>query len=92
MSTHPGIGANWFAKHGAQVFPRDYVTVRGVKANPPRYYFRKYAKLNPEDAEFVKLNRESDARKRFDDNTRERLLVKEQVLHATLSHLKRTLE
>lgn len=38
MSRRPGIGAGWFEKFGAEVYPSDEVIVRGRACKPPRYY------------------------------------------------------
>lgn len=39
MSLKPGIGATWYAKYKADIFPRDHVTIRGgIKTKVPRYY------------------------------------------------------
>lgn len=41
MSRRPGIGRGWFQKFGKDVFPNDYVVVRGGhKCKPPKYYSR----------------------------------------------------
>lgn len=38
MSRKPGIGSLWFKKFASDVYPRDFVVIRGVKMRPPRYY------------------------------------------------------
>lgn len=38
MSRMPGIGKEWFEKYQTDVYPKDFVTLRGIKMQPPRYY------------------------------------------------------
>jgi len=38
MSLKPGIGASWFEKYKASVFPHDNVIVNGKPVSVPRYY------------------------------------------------------
>lgn len=41
MSRRPGIAASWFKQFSGDVFPHDFVVVRGgKKCRPPRYYGR----------------------------------------------------
>lgn len=82
MSLKPGIGAGWFAKYGAEVFPSDEVIINGKPCKPPKYYDRLFKAVDPESFELIKLQRELDAVQREHDNTPERLLVREQVAKA----------
>jgi hypothetical protein len=38
MSRRPAIGLNWLKKYWSDVYPRDHVTINGMKLKPPRYY------------------------------------------------------
>ena len=91
MSLRPGIGQHWYQKYKSQTFPRDYVVVRGVRCNVPKYYKRLYDRESPLESEWLDYQREKAALERVADNTDERLAVKEQVLRATLSHLVRSI-
>lgn len=42
MSRRPAIGLRWLQKYWEDVYPRDHVTVNGVKMKPPRYYDRAF--------------------------------------------------
>lgn len=91
MSLKPGIGALWFEKYKREVFPRDYVVINGVKAVPPKYYKQllKHVDINMlEDVEYARLQK---AYAMCDDNTRERLKVREDVVKGRLSFKLRTL-
>lgn len=91
MSLRPGIGARWFDKFAADVYPEGRVVINGAKCSPPRYYDKLYARLQPDDRERLAFARELGARSRYSDNTPERLAVKEQVTAARVSMLKRSL-
>ena len=91
MSLKPGIGFDWYTKWKDDVYPHDYVVVNGKKVRPPRFYDKKFKVEHPEDFEVIEFQRESRARQRYEDNTDERLAVKEKVAKARLRQLKRTL-
>lgn len=90
MSLKPGIGASWLEKYSAEVFPSDFVVVRGVQCRVPRYYDNLLEVTDPFLFDDVKWNRELDARSRLDDNTDARLAAKETVHAARLSLLYRS--
>jgi hypothetical protein len=92
MSLKPGIGADWFARYHSDVYPHDHVVVNGRVAKPPRFYDGQLEKMFPELYDDVKHARFLEAMRVIEDNTPERLAVKEQVTKAKLSQLKRTLE
>lgn len=89
MSRRPGIGKPWLEKYKADVFPHDYIVINGTKCGVPRYYDKMYAASDPDTFEYLQFERELDGRRRYEDNTPERLLVKETVAEARLSLLKR---
>lgn len=90
MSLKPGIGANWYQKFRTDVYPHDYVIINGKEVKPPKYYDTLYTRDRPNDAEYVKHLRTLSGRARYEDNTPERLAVKEQVTKASISQLKRS--
>ena len=89
MSLKPGIGQSWFDKYMDDVYTSDHVVVRGKKCRPPRFYDGKFKKLFPDEFDDIQYKREQDGRSRYEDNTLERLAVKEKVAMAKLSFLKR---
>lgn len=91
MSLKPGIGARWLEKFSTDVFPRDYVVVNGVKSAVPKYYDKLLDRSNPDLLEEIKERRVADAKLRFEDNTDERLGVKEVVAKARNKMLIRSL-
>lgn len=92
MSRNPGIGADWFAKYGATVFPRDRVVVRGFEAPPPRYYLKLLEDADPLYAEAIKAKRETASKERTVFLTRKRLKVKERIKKSRIKELPRELE
>lgn len=92
MSLKPGIGAEWLKKYKTDVFPNDYVVVRGGQKVPvPKYYQKIYKCENPFEWDEVEYQRYINSRKNLDDNTPERLQIKKQVHLARKSKLKRQL-
>ena len=89
MSLKPGIGQAWFDKYMSDVYTTDSVVVRGKKCRPPRFYDNKFKELFPEQFDDIQYKRELDGRSYAQDNTLERLAVKEKVALAKLSLLKR---
>jgi hypothetical protein len=91
MSLKPGIGADWYKKYKTDVYPHDYVEIRGQKCKPPRYYDNLYSKENPYEYDELLYKREKQAKLNPEEKTLERLQVKETVTKAKLKKLKRTL-
>jgi hypothetical protein len=91
MSLKPGIGATWYEKYKSDVYPSDQVIIRNKETKPPRYYDKLFNRTNPLEFEAIQHNREKAAKEKFQDNTLERLQVKEKVTEAKLNLLKRKL-
>jgi hypothetical protein len=82
-SRMPGIGKPWLEKFSRDVYPSDFVTLRGRKFRPPRYYDKVMANSDKDaDRELhaiVKADRQERAEKHAADNTPERLAVREKI-------------
>lgn len=91
MSRRPGIGKEWFDAYQADVFPDDFVIMRGKKMKPPRFYDSIYEILDPEHYKQLKEERIRQAKKHQSDQTPDRLAVRETVKTAQISQLKRGL-
>jgi hypothetical protein len=91
MSLKPGIGADWYKKYKNDVYPHDYVELRGQKIKPPKFYDKLYSKENPYEYDQLLYNREKQAKLRPEEHSYERLRVKETVTKAKLQKLKRKL-
>lgn len=79
MSRNKGIGASWVAKFQSDVYPSDEVIVNGKKCRPPKFYDGRFELEDPEAWAMVKGRRIRKAQLQADDNTPERLRVKELV-------------
>ncbi len=89
MSRRPGIGASWMEKYGAEVYASDSVVMRGREMSPPRFYESFYDEL---DLEAVKGSREVNSYRFAQDNTPERLKVREICKVAQVGFLVRSYE
>lgn len=90
MSLKPGIGRPWLDKYSADVYPHDYVIIRGQKVRPPKYYDTVFEKGNIDDFDWIRVQREMDAETHMADNSWARLAVKEEVKRASISMLRRS--
>lgn len=59
-----GLGAEWFERFHADVYPCDFVVVNGRKLPPPRYYDTLMSQIDGELMEAVKTEREIRAIKK----------------------------
>lgn len=85
MSRKPGIGHDWYKKYWRDIYSSENkgtFNVDGRKTKPPRYYEEIFKKESPEYHEKIKRMRRNLAISREDDNTPERLRVKENVLES----------
>ena len=88
MSRWPGIGHGWLEKYSADVFPDDFIVVDGKKVRVPRYYDNQ---LSDEDLSVIKGSRKARALEHVDNNTPDRLKVRERVQSERVKRLKRGL-
>jgi len=90
MSRRPGIARDWIQKFTGDCYPKDFVTVRGVKVRPPRYYDQYLESVNPDLLDDVKAQR-AFVSSLSDDNSELRLSQKKTVKEAQFDQLKRNL-
>lgn len=91
MSRRPGIGATWFEKWNSDVYPSDFLVLRGVKMRPAKFYDGQFEKVDPSALERVKVMRKRKGWRFRDNNVPERLKVREKVQKARLAMLPRNL-
>lgn len=84
MSRRPGIGTGWYDKFKPDVYPDDFIIINGKKMRPPRFYDDLYKKGEPDNFEITKHERLERAKDQEDDNTYDRLVVREKVTKARL--------
>lgn len=92
MSRRPGIAKRWYEKFSDDVFPKDYILVNGKKCKPPKYYDNLLEKEHPMDYALIKEERKEKALSFEEDNTYERLQVKEEIQLKRNEKLKRGYE
>lgn len=85
MSRRPGVGAEFFNTYKADMYPHDYVVMRGKKMKPPRFYDKMFEKLDSDAMEKIKIQREMDAQVNALENTPARLAVRETVTKSTFA-------
>ncbi len=91
MSRRPGIGKHWFGIYNKDVFPKDYVTAKGKKHKPPKYYDSLYEIFEPEGFRVIKENRKIQIELNKKDSTPARLADREKVKLAQIKMLTRQL-
>lgn len=95
-SLKPGIGASFFDRFESDIYPANHCVCNGKEVKPPRYYAKRYQRRSAFAAQlyedFIGYEAEQEARSRWQDNTAERLAVKEQVQAARAAFLVRSLE
>lgn len=90
MSLRPGIGATWFDKFGSDVYPDDFVVLKGKKMAAPRFYDALFERQHGETAlEAIKRKRIKACQLHLANNTPERLKVREEIQKVKANLLKR---
>ena len=92
MSRRPGIGKGWLEKYSGDVYPGDFVVLNGKKMRPPKFYDVQYELMEPEEMEGIKKRRLKALEKHSENNTRERLRVRETIQYRKLDKLGKSLE
>nr|WAE43466.1 MAG: replication initiator protein [Microviridae sp.] len=93
MSLKPAIGSSWFETYKSDVLSTDKIIIRnGLTCKPPKYYDILTARKDPLLMERIKDNRKKNAAANAADNTRARLLVKQQIKLNKTKTLQRTYE
>lgn len=90
MSRRPGIGAGWYDRWKSDVYPADDVIMRGQQMRPPKFYDRQLEVTDPKLLSELKQKRKLNAVQFADNNTTDRLRVRETVKLAQAKQLKRT--
>lgn len=92
MSRRPGIGRGWIEKYTSDVYPKDFVHVRGKKSKPVRYYDKYLESVSPGTLQKVKAKRKRCQVQLALDKSRPSLESQERCAHATLKNKKRSFE
>lgn len=89
MSRRPGIASAWHDKFKSDL-DKDFLTMRGVKMRPPRFYDKLLHKHYPEEHDDLKLKRKQSAINNPVDPAR--LDARRYIARNTLTKLKRGIE
>lgn len=85
-----GIAKEWYNKYKGDVYPHDYVVVNGKKVRPPRYYNGLFEHEEPAEFRRIRNARVRNAKGHADNNTPDRLKVREKVQFERLKRLPRS--
>lgn len=77
MSRKPGVGALWLDKYASDIYPDDFVIINGKRMRPPRYYDENYERTYPDKYKKIQWTRKRNFSTRAENNTPERLRVRE---------------
>lgn len=88
MSRNPGLGKSWFVKYHRDVYPDNFVVFDSKPVKPPPYYDQLLAKHDPNLAQQMIERRKQHTRENAENNTYDRLKVREIVAKAKLTRHK----
>lgn len=89
MSRRPGIGSTWLEKYAHETYPSDTVVHNGLPMRPPKAYDKRLSDINPTLYAQVRRARVRAAAEHAEEQTPERLRVRETVKLAQVAMLKR---
>lgn len=92
VSRRPGLGRPFLDQFHTDIYPSDYVVIDGKKMRPPKYYDYRFELEYPEEFRTIKIARKTNSASHADNNTPERLLVREEILNRKIELLKRGYE
>lgn len=92
VSRRPGIGKPWLDKYMKEVFEHDSIVMKGLEMKPPKYYSYRHEIDFPEDHGKVRLKRKVAAKKNSEENSTERLFIREMVQKSKSKKLIRSYE
>lgn len=85
MSRRPGgLGYSWFEKYCDDIYPDNYVVMKGQKFKPPAYYDDLLERKNPELHRKMKQKRRDTLREHPEELTHDRLQVRETIAQAKI--------
>lgn len=93
MSRRKGIGREWFEKYSGDCYPKDFITHKGMKLKPPKYYDSIYDSEHPLEMEKIKEKRRQNMEsKPYEEKSGERLLRREKFKLKQTESLRRNYE
>jgi len=92
MSRRPGIGKPWYEKFKTDIYPDDFVVIRGKKMSVPKVYDKYLEISDPRLYARIKSKRKVGAATHSENNTHDRLQVREEIQILKFEQLKRNYE
>lgn len=92
ISRNPGLAKPWFDKFSSDVYPDDFVVVRGKKMRPPHYYDYRFELDSSVKMMTIKRRRKTKMNQMLEKTPDQRLEVHEAVVLAKIKNSKRTFE
>lgn len=93
MSRRPGIGRDFFDHFPDDLFPKDFIVFDERRFKVPKYYDALYEKIDAEHLAEIKKSRKEKAERHRENNTSERIRVREKIAQKKLKdNLKRNFE
>lgn len=86
------LGIPWLEKYKSDVYAQDFFHINGKKVRPPKAYDRWLEKTDPDLWKRVKARREINGERFADNNTYERLRVREELLAIKQKYYRRVYE
>lgn len=87
-----GIGISWLEKFKGDVYPQDFFHINGKKVSPPKAYDKWMEKNDPNLMARVRARRNVSAEQHEQNNTYERLRVREELLSIKQNYYRRVYE
>lgn len=91
MSRRPALSKEFFDTYTSDIYPDDFVIINGKKARPPKYYDKLYEIVDTTGYKKLKRKRLTKAKKHTNNNTPQRLIIRETIQLKRLSQLKEEL-
>lgn len=92
MSRRPGIASEWFEKYKDDVYPSDEIIHKGKRFPTPAYYDKLLGATDENYLAAIKTHRQLLALEHAEEQTTDRLIVKEECARAKLNRNKRSYE
>jgi len=92
MSRRPGLGSTWYDAFNKEVYNSDSVVINKKEARPPKFYDGRFEIDHPEEMIEIKQQRVKKAAKHTNNNTPERLKVREEVQRRKIQIHKRNID
>ena len=89
MSNRPGIGHSWLQKYASDVYPSNYLVLNSKRMTVPRYYTQLLKNFTPKQQREIRMKTFKEGKKHPEEQTKERLNVREKVQNARLEQLPR---